>query len=191
MIYVDKSANTTVFIGGQFVEQSTGIAIDPDSATAKIWTMNTPTPIATLTLSNFDMQTGYWGASLDIAAYTSGTYQVLITFVLAGEGHCISDYLVVANDTVENTYLDQYISKAGQGNGNNEVVIDSTDSNGNPLEGVQVYFTSDLAGNTVITSNQYSLSDGTTTWFLPSGTYFYWQFKQGNSWSNPQSVVVP
>lgn len=191
MFYVDKSLNTTVWIGGQFSENSSGIAIDPTSATADIWTMNTPTPKVTLTLTKFDSKTGYWGSSLTVSAYTAGTYQVRINFVLGSDSYCISDILVVVDDVISNTYLDQYVSKAGQGNGSNEYIDHTNNALGVAVEGVQVYITSDLAGSTVITANQYSLSDGSVTWYLPSGTYYEWMFKPGQSWANPKIITIP
>lgn len=191
MLLFDKNIATTVWIGKQFTEPTTGIAVDPTSGTCDIWDLNTATPIVTLTLSKFDSKTGYYGDDLDITSYNEGTYQLRFNFVYAGNDYPMDETMVIADSILaEHAYLDQYVSRAGQGNGSNQILWHSNDANGDPVAGVQVYITSDIDGNTAITADQYSQSDGITTWWLPVGTYYVWQTKSGNSWSNPETLTV-
>jgi len=185
MLLFDKNIETTVWIGKQFVIENWEAA-DPTSGTCDIWTINTATPVETLTLAKFDSKTGYYGKELDITSYATGTYQLRFDFVYNAKHYAFEDYMVIE----DGKYLDQYVSRAGQGNGSNQILWHSNDANGDPVAGVQVYITSDIDGNTAITADQYSQSDGITTWWLPVGTYYVWQTKSGNSWSNPETLTV-
>lgn len=87
-------------------------------------------------------------------------------------------------------YLDQYVSKAGSGNGTIEVPIETNDDLGNALPNSSVYITSDIAGVTKVTNTQITNSDGITTFYMSAGTYYVWMFNAAKTWANPGTITV-
>lgn len=67
--------------------------------------------------------------------------------------------------------------------------------NAQPIEGVTVWITTDLAGNNVIWQGSTDASgvardDNNSLPYLDSGTYFFWSQKSGYTFSNPDSEVI-
>ena len=59
-----------------------------------------------------------------------------------------------------------------------------------PIEGVQVWITTDLAGTNVIAGSLYTSSMGIATFVLDAGSYYLWRQISGWNFSNPQAITV-
>ena len=77
---------------------------------------------------------------------------------------------------------------AGAGAGANEVVI-TVDDGSNPLDGVEVWVTTDIAGSNTVASGISSVL-GTVTVYLDPGTYYVWKQLAGYTFTNPETMVV-
>ena len=78
----------------------------------------------------------------------------------------------------------------GAGSGGVAKTIEWADHSSNPVQGVQVYLTSDIPGLVRVSNNQYTNSDGIVTFWQENGAVRYaWGFKDGETWANPISVV--
>lgn len=77
---------------------------------------------------------------------------------------------------------------AGSGAGANEVVITVNDGS-NPLDGVEVWVTTDIAGSNTVASGISSVL-GTVTVYLDPGTYYVWKQLAGYTFTNPETMVV-
>jgi len=68
------------------------------------------------------------------------------------------------------------------------------DDDGNPLDGVAVWITSDEAGATMVAGPQYTTASGyvTNDWLLDAGTYYAWVQLAGYNASgdNPTEITV-
>lgn len=64
-------------------------------------------------------------------------------------------------------------------------ITDGTD----PLEGVDVWVTSDVAGTDVLASGTTN-SSGVVTFYLDAGTVYVWSQKSGYTFTNPDTEVV-
>lgn len=60
---------------------------------------------------------------------------------------------------------------------------------GNPIDGVEVWVTTDSAGTNIIASGT-SSSLGVVTFYLDAGTYYIWCKKAGYNFTNPDTEVV-
>lgn len=89
------------------------------------------------------------------------------------------------------TTLPTLINSIGGGAGATTKVYTTTDSStGLPIEGVDVWATTDLAGANVVAS-QVSNSLGKVTFYLDSGvTYYIWRQKDGYTFTNPDTEVA-
>jgi hypothetical protein len=77
----------------------------------------------------------------------------------------------------------------GAGAGNVPKTILYEDSQNQPLSGVQVYLTTDIAGASRASGNEFSNSDGLVTFWGKSGDIRYaWGFHNGQTWNNPLTV---
>jgi len=70
-----------------------------------------------------------------------------------------------------------------------------TDTLANPIEGVEVWITTDISGNNIIwngTTNAsgIALDLNSEKPFLDAGTYYFWSQKSGYSFSNPDTETV-
>lgn len=221
MLIIDKAKNSTCRIW-QVFHDSDGTDLTPDtSLKITIYAANdTATPtVAETDMTAF--ATGQLYYAFNCSSVNPGNYVAKIVFTHATSVYSLTEHILVIDGTsdkaviaAENAaalldhdvtdhttadtvgealnHLDADVSGAGQGNGGYEVVFYSQDANGVGIQGVQVYCTSDAAGATVVTGNQYSLSDqGQTTWFLDLGaTYYFWQFKEGRAFNNPTTHTV-
>ena len=60
----------------------------------------------------------------------------------------------------------------------------------NPLDGVEVWITTDSAGTNVIAGTSSTNASGQVTFMLDSGSYFVWSQLAGYSFTNPQALTV-
>jgi len=88
-------------------------------------------------------------------------------------------------------FIDAAISSAVcSGPGAAPYVITINDPGGNPLDGVNVWISTDLAGVNVI-ANGFTDSFGNVTFMLDAGTYYAWKQLAGYSFTNPQEFSAP
>ena len=66
-------------------------------------------------------------------------------------------------------------------------VTDSAD--GMPLDGVEVWVSTDAAGVNVVASG-YTNSSGVVTFMLDAGTYYFWRKRSGYNFTNPDQETV-
>lgn len=93
------------------------------------------------------------------------------------------------------TNLDAKISSRASsadilGPGAAEYEITINDDNGNPLDGVRVWITTDAAGNNVI-FNGVTDTLGKVTPMLDAGSYYAWKQLAGYTFTNPESFTAP
>ena len=74
------------------------------------------------------------------------------------------------------------------GSGSVEYEITITDGS-NPLDSVDVWITTDLAGSNVI-ARGFTADDGTIQFMLDTGTYYCWKQLAGYGFTNPESFTV-
>ena len=65
-----------------------------------------------------------------------------------------------------------------------------TDTSNNPIQGVQVWLTSDPEGDNVVAGTLLTDSSGTATFEVPAGTYFLWRLSGKYTIPNPKTVTV-
>lgn len=203
MIMVDKSVNTTVWIGGCSRTVATGADADPTSATVEIWPMNSATQTVTgASLSKFDSQTGYYGYAWDISSVAVGVYQFRITWVIGGVNISTSGYVGVTSGTFTITtpptaaavadavwnetatdhttagstgaLLADIQDDIGLGNGSATHSLHFENQNGVAKAGLQVWLTTDAAGAVLFTSkNNRTNSGGNITFNVALNTAYY------------------
>lgn len=78
---------------------------------------------------------------------------------------------------------------AGIAGGGTKTVTINVEDNGLPLEGADVWVTSDLAGTNIIARN-YSNTLGIVTFYLDPGTYYFWKQLSGYNFTNPEARTV-
>jgi len=64
------------------------------------------------------------------------------------------------------------------------------DSDENPMDNVQVWITTDIAGTNVIAGTLITNASGQVTFMLDAGTYYVWREKAGKNFTNPQTWEV-
>lgn len=64
------------------------------------------------------------------------------------------------------------------------------DDDGNPMDNVQIWITTDEAGVNVIAGTLLTNASGEATFMLDAGTYYVWREKAGYNFTNPQTWVV-
>lgn len=60
----------------------------------------------------------------------------------------------------------------------------------NPLEGVEVWITTDVGGTNVVAGTATTDSLGHVTFYLDAGTYYAWQQLTGYTFTNPTAITV-
>lgn len=91
-------------------------------------------------------------------------------------------------------FLDAKVSDAGGGgnigSGSVEVCIVTKDSSNNPLDGVEVWITTDSAGTNVVAGVIVSDAAGKTNFLLDAASYYAWRQLAGTNFTNPQAFTV-
>lgn len=87
------------------------------------------------------------------------------------------------------TTLPALISAGGAGSGSTEYSNTVTDSDSNPLDGVEVWITSDSGGASTVASTTTDTL-GAFTVYLDPGTYYLWLAKGGYNFGNPTTITV-
>ena len=88
-------------------------------------------------------------------------------------------------------YLDAKISSVGTiGTGTLICTWTQKDDEGNPMDNVQVWITTDEAGSNVIAGSLITDANGEATFMLDAGSYYVWREKGGFNFTNPQTWTV-
>ena len=93
----------------------------------------------------------------------------------------------VLGNAAFNTY-DILTSNVGAGGVETTIAIDDPD--GTPLQGVEVWITTDVSGSNTVAGSAYTDNFGQATFYLDAGTYYVWKQKPGYEFSNPASITV-
>jgi hypothetical protein len=81
------------------------------------------------------------------------------------------------------------ITPTSAGSGAVTWTYDVTDGS-DPIPGVGVWVSTDLAGSNVIAGTLTTDANGRVTFFLDAGTYYFWSQKSGFNFTNPDTEVV-
>lgn len=140
----------------------------------------------TLTV-DFNSVTGLNNVKIDLSAdsfYVAGEdYTVVLTagtvdgINVAGE--------VLANFSIENRFVGAGSAGAGALETNITVQV-----SGLPVDGVEVWVTTDTAGSNVVAGALMTDTLGKCTFMLDPGDYYLWRKKAGYNFSNPQAITV-
>lgn len=76
------------------------------------------------------------------------------------------------------------------GSGATSTPITVTDNLSNPIDGAEVWLTSDQAGNNTVAGTLTTPATGIVTFLLDAGTYYVWIQKSGFNFNNPQTLTV-
>ncbi len=76
------------------------------------------------------------------------------------------------------------------GAGSETVVVTVTDALSNPIDGAEVYVTTDAAGTNTIAGTLTTNASGQVTFYLDVGTYYVWLKKSGYNFTNPNELTV-
>ncbi len=82
------------------------------------------------------------------------------------------------------------LTGGGGGSGSIEKTITVCDNSSNPLDGVAVWVSTDIAGTNVVAGKSYTDAFGNVTFMLDAGTYYGWQQLAGYNFTNPTSFTV-
>ena len=92
----------------------------------------------------------------------------------------------LATDAV--TEIAAAVSTAGSGAISYTVTVN--DENAQPLDGVEVWITSDSAGTTVVAGTLTTNAAGQVTFMLDAGTYYLWRQLSRYNFTNPLTITV-
>lgn len=141
--------------------------------------------------------------SLDGASWSAGAIGTLSAI---GNGRYYADLTLAAVDTVGRVIETRYKSaNTAECPGDTLVVgppslsgagaiaftytlINSIDSL--PIDGAEVWVTTDLAGSNVVAGPQNTDSFGVVRFYLDAGTYYFWRRKAGWTGANPDVEIV-
>jgi len=76
------------------------------------------------------------------------------------------------------------------GPGGTAFTVTAKNTLGNPLSGVSVWVTSDLAGTTTIAGTLTTDALGSVVFMLPTGTAYVWRMSPTYTFPNPQAITV-
>lgn len=80
-------------------------------------------------------------------------------------------------------------ASSGSGSGSTAYTNTVTDDSSNPLDGVEVWITSDVTGASTVASTTTNTL-GSFTVYLDPGTYYLWLAKGGYNFPNPTTITV-
>ena len=76
------------------------------------------------------------------------------------------------------------------GSGGIETTLTIQDASANPIQGVEVWVTTDVGGGNTVAGSAYTDNFGNVTFYLDSGTYYVWKQKPGFNFTNPAEITV-
>lgn len=166
-------------------DPDTGVLTDADAAPAyRIYEDETATAILTGTMAKLDdaNTTGFYTESIACSVangFENGkTYTIYITAVVDGDtggiALCFKAYTLPF--------------PAGIGAVTWTYTLTDADTGG-PIDGAEIWVTTDSAGSYVIASGTTNAS-GVVTFYLDAGTYYVWRKKAGYTFTNPDQETV-
>ena len=147
--------------------------------TGTAWAVNVPTDVDLSSLNDLSQAEAQAAAAAALAAYDPPTKAELdsaVTAIRGSEGDDLDDI------------SDQLDGLAG-GAGTTTWTLTVEDGDGNPLDGVRCWLTSDEAGSNVVASGTTNAS-GEASFLLDDGTYYLWKELAGYNFTNPETVTV-
>lgn len=196
----------------QILRQSTAVVVRVGPAVDRI---DGNTPETTLTLAAADqaeLLKAAGVATVDISGNTftavtgaDGWFDLTLT---ASNTDTVGDLSIVIQDqdlclpvfarfqVVEETIYDNVYAPAAPGWGGSvgsgaiETCITVNTDGGLPIDGVEVWISTDAAGANVVAGTLVSDAMGEVTFMLDAGSYYVWRQKSGYNFTNPQSITV-
>jgi len=105
------------------------------------------------------------------------------------EAACEAGMIDLGYTSALSTKLD--ILSAPAGSGAITEVVTVTDNLSNPVDGVEVWLTSDEAGNNIVAGTLVTDASGEVTFYLDAGTYYVWLQKSGGEFGTvPKTLIV-
>lgn len=173
----------------------TGYALSVVPPTAQqIWNtltsaLTTAGSVGKRIVDNLDVTVSSRQASgnVTIAGYAAGQDPVTLTGVTTTRAAKLDNL----DTTVSSRFPTSSWIAPASGSGSISYPVTVTQSDGvTPIEGVQVWITTDLAGTNVIAGSLYTSSTGLATFVLDAGSYYLWRQISGWNFSNPQAITV-
>lgn len=173
-------------------EGKTGLAYNSAGAGAGYARINgTPGTITLATLTGPDAAWSSGGFVEVDATNNPGVYRLDLPNAVLADG---ADYATVTlkfTDTFDETVLIRLRNDTPpNGDGSTAFTVTAEDQLAAPLAGAAVWFTSDLAGDTVVAGVLYTNASGQAVFRLDPGTYYLWVSHPGYHGTNPTSVTV-
>lgn len=82
------------------------------------------------------------------------------------------------------------LAAGAAGSGAVSFPVTINDEDGDPIDGVEVWITTDSAGTNVVAGTLSTDASGLATFMLDAGTYYLWRQKSGYNFTNPVTIVV-
>lgn len=181
--FVIIGANLTFSVTTHYL--TTNILADADfPPTYRIYEDETATPILTGNMAKLDdaNTTGFYTETIACTAANGfedkKTYTIYIPEIIDGDiggiSYAFTAYTQLGNVQAGAISWDYTLTDAGDGT---------------PIDGAEVWVTTDLAGANVVASGTTNTS-GVVTFMLDAGTYYIWCKKSGYNFTNPDTEVV-
>lgn len=82
------------------------------------------------------------------------------------------------------------IAACGAGSGAVSYPITVNNESSNPIDGVEVWVSTDSAGTNVVAGTLSTDASGIVTFMLDAGSYYVWRQKSGYNFTNPVAITV-
>lgn len=111
------------------------------------------------------------------------------------DGQDVADALLLAPSGVAAAgsamdYLADISAASAAGSGAVSFPVTINDEDSNPIDGVEVWISTDSAGASVVAGTLSTDALGLATFMLDAGTYYLWRQKSGYNFTNPVTIVV-
>lgn len=170
----------------QFTTQnpSTGALANADSTPTGVLVRNGTNTGESVAVAN--IATGIYSATVTIpAGYVAGDeVQIRIAATVNG----VAGGGVIWQATLDTTRVSEVAGATGSGAISYPIEVE--DQAGNPIDGVEVWVTTDSAGNNVVAGTLTTDALGIVTFMLDSGSYYLWRQHGNYNFSNPYAFTV-
>jgi hypothetical protein len=126
---------------------------------------------------------GWYGFTLNV----QDGYRGFVAF-LDGSSNCIAMFATNPQEGENSDAKTSTLDIKGPGGVRYPVVV--SDTSNNPIQGAQVWLTSDPAGDNLVAGTLITDSTGTAIFEVPAGTYFLWRLHSKYTIPNPKTVTV-
>jgi hypothetical protein len=166
------------------INPSTGAATDADSAPTGTLIRNGANTAEAVTIAN--ITTGVYSATVTVpSGYVAGDE---IQIRVAATVNSVAGQGVVWQTTLDTTRVSEVAGAVGSGAVSTTIEI--LDSSNNPIDGVEVWITTDSAGSNVVAGTLVTDAFGYATFMLDVGAYYRWAQKAGYNFTNPAAFSV-